>query len=126
MDVGLHPKRVEHLGEERPSGDRHDDVDLIFRVCRIPVCVDRYMAVTVVTALGSPVLFVAIVMPGIFAIDRRVGKAIGPDVRNAVGAFDPPAQSAHIGQAGIALGLASEANQWSAGTARNGFNAANG
>lgn len=74
--------------------------------------VDRYMAVSVVTALGSPVLFVTIVMPGIFAVDRRVGKAIGPDCRNAVRAFDPSAQPAHIGQAGVALGFAGEANQF--------------
>ena len=74
--------------------------------------VARYMAVPVVTALGFPVLFVAIVMTGIIAVDRRIGKAIGPDCWNAVGAFDPPAQPAYVGQAGLALGFAGEADQF--------------
>ena len=71
------------------SGNAHDECGLIRRVGGIPVGVGGYMAMPVVAALGHPVLLIAIVVPGILSIDRWIGKAVGPDRRNAVRALDP-------------------------------------
>lgn len=71
-----------------------------------------HVTVFVVIALGFPIVFIAIVVPGIFAVLGRVRVAIRPDLRHVVGAFDPPAQPAYICQAGLALGFSRETNQF--------------